>query len=104
MANYKINLSEPAENDLRNIVRYISTQLSAPMTALEMMNTIEEAIASLAGMPQKCPLVTDERLAILGYRKLLIKNYIVFFTIDEKSRLVDVERILYARRDWRNIL
>ena len=69
MANYKTDLSEPAENDLRNIVRYISTQLSAPMTALEMMNTIEEAIASLAGMPQKCTLVTDERLAIMGYRK-----------------------------------
>lgn len=104
MANYRIDVSEPAENDLRDIVRYISAQLSAPMTALEMLNNIEEAVMSLTVMPQKCPFVTDERLATMGYRKLLVKNYIVFFTIDEKSKAVDVERILYARRDWHHIL
>ncbi|HBG16880.1 MAG TPA: hypothetical protein DDW93_08890 [Firmicutes bacterium] len=40
----------------------------------------------------------------IGYRKLIVKNYIVFFTINEKSKVVDVERILYARRDWLRIL
>jgi plasmid stabilization system protein ParE len=48
--------------------------------------------------------VTDERLAMKGYHKLPVKNYIIFFTIDEKSKVVDVERILYARRDWYLIL
>lgn len=104
MAKYRVDVSEPAENDLRDIVRYISAQLSAPLTALKMMNTIEEAVTGLAVMSQKCPPVTDERLAMMGYRKLLVKNYIVFFTIDEKSKVVDVERILYARRDWHHIL
>jgi plasmid stabilization system protein ParE len=104
MANYRVEISEPAENDLRDIVRYISAQLSAPMTALKMMDTAEEAIMGLAVMPQKCSPVTDERLAMMGYRKLLVKNHIVFFTIDEKSKVVDVERILYVRRDWHRIL
>ena len=104
MAKYRVDISEPAENDLRNIVRYISAQLSAPMTAADMINTVEEAIVDLAVMPPKCPPVTDERLAMIGYRKLLVKNYIVFFTINEKSKVVDVERIFYARRDWHHIL
>ena len=104
MAKYRVDVSEPAENDLRDIVRYISAQLSAPITALKMMDTIEEAITGLAVMPKKCPPVTDERLAMMGYRKLLVNNYIVFFSIDEKSKVVDVERILYARRDWHLIL
>ncbi|HHV17046.1 MAG TPA: type II toxin-antitoxin system RelE/ParE family toxin [Gelria sp.] len=104
MANYRVDVSEPAEKDLRDIVRYISAQLSAPMTALKMMDNVEKAIMGLAVMPQKCPLMTDERLVMMGYRKLFVKNYIVFFTIDEKSKVVDVERILYARRDWRHII
>lgn len=104
MAKYRVDVSEPAENDLRDIVRYIFAQLSAPITALKMMDTLEEAITGLAVMPQKCPPVTDERLAMIGYRKLLVKNYIVFLTIDEKSKVVDIDRILYARRDWRHIL
>ena len=104
MEKYRVDISEPAENDLRNIVRYISAQLSAPITALKMMDIIEEAISELAFMPQKCPFVADERLAMLGYHKLPVKNYIVFFTIDEKLKVVDIERILYARRNWRHIL
>lgn len=104
MARYRVDVSDPAESDLRDIIRYISAQLSAPMTATKMIDVIEEAIAGLADMPQKCPPITDERLASMGYRKLVVKNYIVFFTIDEKSKVVDVERILYARRDWLRIL
>lgn len=104
MSGYRVDLSEPAENDLRDIVRYISSQLDAPVTALKMMDIIEQAISGLAAMPQKCPPVTDERLAAMGYRKLIAKNYIAFFTIDERNKVVDVERILYARRDWLRIL
>lgn len=104
MARYRVDVSDPAESDLRDIVRDISAQLSAPMTATKMMDTIEEAIAVLADMPQKCPPVTDERLASMGYRKLVVKNYIACFTINEKSMVVDVERILYAKRDWLRIL
>jgi len=104
MAKYRVDVSEPAENDLRDIVRYISAQLNAPINALKMMDTIEKAAASLADMPQRCPLVTDQRLAAMGYRKLIVKNHIVFFTIDETNKVVDVERILYTRRDWLRIL
>jgi plasmid stabilization system protein ParE len=39
----------------------------------------------------------------VGYRQLIVKNYIAFFTMDEKN-VVDVERIFYARRDWLCIL
>jgi plasmid stabilization system protein ParE len=104
MANYKIAVSEPAENDLRDIVRYISAQLSAPITAPKMMDTIEEVITGLSDIPKKYPLLSDDRLKAMGYRKLLVKNYIVFFSVDDNSNIVDVERILYARRDWLHIL
>ncbi|MDA8334505.1 MAG: type II toxin-antitoxin system RelE/ParE family toxin [Peptococcaceae bacterium] len=104
MAKYKIAVSEPAENDLRDIVRYISSQLSAPITALKMMDTIEEAIAGLSDIPKTYPLLSDDRLQTMGYHKLLVKNYIVFFSVDDNSNTVNVERILYARRDWLHIL
>jgi toxin ParE1/3/4 len=101
---YRIDVSEPAENDLRDIVRYISAQLSAPITALEMLEVIEQAMSGLAEMPHRAPAVADERLAAIGYRKLIVKNYIIFFSIDEKEKVVDVERILYGRRNWQAIL
>lgn len=104
MAKYSVDVSEPAENDLKDIVRYIASQLSAPISVLHMMELLEEAMASLSDMPQRYPLVIDERLSQMGYRKLPVKNYVVFFFVDEKNKVVDVERILYGRRDWLRIL
>jgi len=104
MVKYRIDVSGPAEEDLRDILRYISSQLAAPITAMKMMETIEEALAKLADMPEKYPLVRDDRLASMGYRRLDIKNYTAFYTINNGERIVEIERILYARRDWANLL
>jgi len=104
MAKYRVDISEPAEADLRDIVRYISAQLSVPVTAMKMMEAIEEALSKLSDMPHGYPLLRDDRLASMGYRRVDIKNYTAFFTINEKEKVVDVERILYARRDWTNLL
>ena len=104
MGEYKVELARASKNDLRDIVRYISSQLSAPVTAEKMMDEIEKALSELTDMPQRCHPVTDERLNTMGYRKLIIKNYIAFFVIDENAKVVNVVRILYARRDWLTIL
>ncbi len=104
MAKYRVEVAEPADSDLRDIAQHISSQLAPPMTAAKMMDAMEEAIAGLAAMPQKCLLVTDDRLVSMGYRKLVVKSYVVFFTIDEKSKVLDVERVLFGRRAWLRIL
>ncbi len=88
MEKYRIDVSKSAENDLRDIVRYISAQLAAPEPALKMIETIEEAIIDLADIPRKYPLLQDERLSIMGYRKLIVQNYIVFYTIDACDEFV----------------
>ncbi len=104
MVRYDIRHAEPAESDLTDILKYIAVELREPSTALRMLETIDKAIESLAVMPHRCPLVDDQYLAEMGYRKLHIKNYLAFFTIDEETNTVNVERILYARRDWLHIL
>ncbi|MCL2323951.1 MAG: type II toxin-antitoxin system RelE/ParE family toxin [Actinomycetia bacterium] len=104
MANYRVELAEPAEDDLRDIARYISAQLSAPITALRMMEIIEKALRGLSEMPKRCPLVRDDRLAGLGYRALLVEHYVAFYSINESEKVVNVERVLYARRNWANLL
>ena len=101
---YKVNVTEPAENDLRDIARYISSQLNAQTTALNMVEAIKEAIAKLETGALIHPFVRDDRLAAMGYRPLVVKNYIVFYIADEREKTVDVDRILYGRRDWANIL
>jgi plasmid stabilization system protein ParE len=104
MDKYRVDISGPAESDLRDIVRYISSELEAPITALNMLEAMENSLAGLSTMPHGYPKVRDERLAAMGYHILVINNYIAFFTINENEKVVDVERILYGRRDWKRIL
>ena len=104
METYDVRYSQSAENDLLDIFLYITMELSEPSVALSLLDIIDRKIEDLSSLPHRCPLVDDERLAAIGYRKLHIKNYIAFFTIDDTTQTVYIERILYARRDWLNIL
>ena len=94
MAKYRVDVSEAAENDLRDIVRYIASQLSAPTSALNMMELLEETMVGLSDMPHRYPFVADERLSQMGYRKLPVKNYVIFFAIDEKNKVVNLTSML----------
>ncbi|PKM64575.1 MAG: type II toxin-antitoxin system RelE/ParE family toxin [Firmicutes bacterium HGW-Firmicutes-20] len=100
MVNYKVDVSTPAQSDLSDIIRYISAQLTSSVSAVHLMEIFEEALMSLSDLPQRYPLIDDELLSQLGYRKMIVKNYVVFFSIDEANKVVNVERILYGRRDW----
>ena len=104
MARYDIRHTKSSEADLTDILRYIAIELEMPETALRMIETIDNSIESLFTMPHRYPLVDDAHLASMGYRKMVVKNYIAFFTVDDDEKIVNVERILYARRDWLNIL
>ena len=104
MAKYRVDVSDPAENDLLEIVRHIASQLDAPIKALNMLELLEEEMADLSDLPQRYPLVADERLSQMGYRKLVVKNCVVLFSIDEKNKVVEIERVLFGRRDWMRII
>jgi plasmid stabilization system protein ParE len=53
-------------------------------------------------MPERCPLAKDIQLRLRGYRMLLVKNYIVFYLVSDKT--VEIRRILYARRQYEGLL
>jgi len=104
MSNYKIQITEPAENDLRAIGVYIAKELLELNTAKKVVAKIGEVIMKLEKLPLRNALVLDERLALQGIRRILIDNYIAFYIITEENKTVTIVRILYNRRDWINLL
>ncbi len=74
------------------------------MAANNLLNEIEKYEKILEKMPSIYPLVSDEYLAAKGLKFVLIKNYVLFYTIDKNNKIVNVIRFLYARRNWKEIL
>jgi len=104
MKQYKIFMTEPAADDLQAIVGYISNELKEHSIAQKLLGKIKGAVMSLSEMPVRYSLVSDERLALQGVRKLMVENYIVFYIVSEDEELVSIIRILYGRRDWVHLL
>ena len=69
-----------------------------------MLLSMQTAFYRLSVSPYSHSKVRDERLSMQGYRWLGVKNYVVFYTINEQEKSVAVERILYGRRNWAQIL
>jgi plasmid stabilization system protein ParE len=101
---YKIRKSRRAKSDIIEIGKYIAVEFSAPESASKLLDEIEVNISNLKDMPKMFPLVRDEELAKQGYRSMSAKNYLIFYTVDEETKTVNIVSAMYNRRDWTNLL
>jgi len=101
---YSLNITNIAEEDILSAINYITNVLNAPMAANNLLDEIEKYEETLEKSPNIYPFVSDEYLAEKGLKFVMIENYIMFYTIDEDEKMVNVIRFLYGRRNWKNIL
>ena len=101
---YSLIITDIAEADILNTVQYIAEVLKAPTAANNLLDEIERHEEILANTPTIYPFVPDEYLAQKGLRFTVIRNYLMFYTINEDEKAVTIIRFLYGRRDWKNIL
>lgn len=101
---YKVSITAQAQEQLRDIVGYITYTLQAPKTALKMLDTLEKEISSLSQFPNRVALTEEDPWRTQGIHKMPIKNYLVYFWVDELDKHVHVTGVIYGRRDQRHQL
>ena len=93
---YTIRLLPVAEEDFKEIISYIAVDnLSA---AESMAKKIERNLSMLSGYPLMGTIPNEEELANMGYRFLVIQNYLIFYTVEEK--IIWIHRIIHGARDY----
>jgi len=101
---YKLEFLPVARQDITDIARYISHELSNPTAAETLANEMIEAAERLADFPYISAVHQAIKPLKNEYRKLIVKNYIMFYWIDEKGKRVIVARVIYGRRDYDKLL
>jgi toxin ParE1/3/4 len=98
----KIRYTWDAVNDLDSIFDYISEDNKN--AAAKMLARIEKAILSLSGNPRIGTVVSADEFSLIepGYRKIIVKPYIIFYRIGDKE--IYISRILHNRQDWIHLL
>lgn len=96
---YKINLSDSANRDLRNIFEYIFYNLNAPQSASGILDKLENGILSLEEMPNRHKVIEREPWMSRKVRLMPVGNYVVIYHSDDNTATVNIMRILYGGRD-----
>ncbi len=100
MDKYKVELSIQAKNDYKSIIHYIKYELLEPTIAEKYANLIRNELTSLEYQPSKFSIIDHNAIKKYQFRKLVMKNYIAFYRINDKDKIVNVERILYNASNW----
>ena len=97
MEAYKVRITKQAKEHLILIRVYISTELKQPTIAKEIIRVLKAEIYSLEYMPHRIRCIDEEPWRDLGFRKVKVKNYYLYFWINENKKEVDVIAIIYVK-------
>lgn len=59
---------------------------------------------SLSTIPQRIKCIDEKPWGNLGFRKIRVKNYFIYFLINEDRKEVHIIAIIYTRKDQENQL
>ena len=101
---YKIEYSQTALDDIKEIVAYISRELSNPEAASKLAEKIIEKGNSLSDFPYGRSVYSPIRKLKHEYRTIPIDNYIMFYWIDESKKKVMIVRVVYSKSEISKII
>jgi toxin ParE1/3/4 len=103
MPVYNLAFSKIIDEDIDSCYNYINDKLEAPMAAENLMKELYEKLNQIKENPYSRPLVHDKLLASLGIRSIKVKNYLLFYNVEDDKN-INVITFMYSKRDWVNII
>lgn len=96
---YEVKLTPQAFGQIEETVQYISKILLEPEIARKWADTLQCEIKNLDSMPSRYPLTEEEPWHTRGIRKMPVKNFLVYYLVDDEKKAVWVTAVIYGRRD-----
>lgn len=104
MKKYIVEVSETAKQDLENIISYLRCNLAGDIIADKYKILFKQELKSLENVAGSMSILSEELTGHKNIRKINVRNYIVFYTVDEENTKALVLRIGHAFMDWEKYL
>lgn len=101
---YTVEFLPVAKEDLTDIAEYIGKTLKNPQAAYDLMADLMDVAGGLEEYPYEYQAYVPIKPLKYEYRRATIKNYVMFYWIDEKQKVVTIARVLYGRRNYSDVL
>ena len=101
---YRIEFTDMAKSDLRNIAIYIAEQSKDKGIAKTFVKELSEQCVPLENFPQMGATPKDRMLVSYGFRFLVHKEYLIFYSVDEPAEKVYIQAVFNAKKDYTRAL
>lgn len=103
-SKYSYRFTKKAEQDLDEILNYISVDLVNPAAAQNLGRKIFEKIDMIRMFSDSGTPVDNEFLADKTVRKLSVDNYVIYYKTYYEEKVISIIRIVYGKRNLDEIL
>ena len=100
----KIQMTETAIADFKKIALDILDVSKDIETAVKFVAELKAEVVHLSEFPQAGALPDDRNLVCQGYRFLVHKDYLIFYTYEEGRDVVYIKAAFNAKRDYKRVL
>ncbi len=101
---YTLKYLEYAKRDVDNIVYYISNNLKNETAAYKFIELYKKEIINIKTFPYGSSIYEPTRKLKKEYRCSRVKNYLIFYIVNENKKEITIVRILYKRRNILELL
>ena len=101
---YKLVKTDSFQRDLDTTIGYIVLSLENKTAAASLLKDIEECYDGIERMPLMYEACRDPRLRELGYRKVVIRNYIMIYQVDKDRKTVNILRFFHGKQDYEKLI
>ena len=104
MEKYIVEISKTAMQDFKDIITYLRNELSGEIIADKYKILFKQGFKKLENVAVSMQILNDDLTGHKNIRKINVKNYIIFYIVDEDNNKATVLRIGHAFMDWEKFL
>ena len=97
---YEIEFTEDARDEIREIYEYISKNLVNQDAAKRLMRKMRKNVMDLAESPKIYAKIKKKDRMKREFRRMVVDNFIVLYTIDENNKTLYISHMYYGRRNY----
>ncbi len=101
---YKVVQTDLFQQDLEGVIRYIALALDNKSAATALLDAMDQCFDDLGRTPLMYEVCRDLHLRELGYRRAVIRSYIMVYKVDDAARQVTVLRLFHGKQDYENLI
>lgn len=99
---FEVEFTNECIEEMVEIYEYISNNLKENIAAKRLMTEVTNKVLNLKNTPEIYMKIGRSDKLKRTYHRMVIKNYVILYTIDFKKRKVYISRMIYRGRNYLN--